>query len=178
MALCSPNNSVGVMVNNDSDVFVALFVAGFINADIYQAIKASSAVWLDIISSSVNTVANCFPVDAHVLRNNAARKIHGKPGCCQIKTACKSTVRICPWYICYQHTMIRTIDSASVVFNLHQCGTPSQVHAKYVAFWMADHILGKLCDRWDRCSGDLFLVWLWYADAVPRWHHDRNHGLW
>ena len=56
-----------IMVNDDCNVLMPLFVAGLINADVYEIIKHSGALGFDVIEGSVNTSLNCFPVDAHVL---------------------------------------------------------------------------------------------------------------
>lgn len=42
----NPDDLAGIMVHNDSDIFVALLVAGLIDADAHQSIE--TALWIEV----------------------------------------------------------------------------------------------------------------------------------
>ncbi len=66
MALGSPNDGISVMVNNNSDVLMSLFIAGFIDSNVHEIIKTSGSFRFNLVESPMHTTADSFPVDTHV----------------------------------------------------------------------------------------------------------------
>ncbi len=84
MPLCCPYDRVCVMVDDDRDVPVAFPVAGLVNTDIYEAVKPSGTLRLNVVQGSVDAPSDRFPVNAHILGNQIyIRGVAGYPLSCQ-----------------------------------------------------------------------------------------------
>ena len=81
---------------------------------------------LDLIQCTADTSAHGSPVDPHVLRHCASRKIYGQPAYSKIEVFGESAVMIRPGHSCYQNTVFRAFHSMSVGLDLDECSAPVQ----------------------------------------------------
>ena len=108
MSLGCPYNRVGIVVDNNGDVLVALPVTGFINTDVDKVIKVSGTFRLDFVQGPVNAPADGLPVDPHVFGDSTPRQVDGEPSNCQVEIFCKAAPRISPGNVCNKNPMLRT----------------------------------------------------------------------
>ena len=118
MSLGCPDDRIGIVVYNDGDVFVALPVAGLINTDVDQVIKTSGTLRLDHVQCPVDTAADRFPVDPHVLGYRAARQIDSQPSDGEVKVFRKAASRVGPRDIRNEDAVFGALNAVCAVLNL------------------------------------------------------------
>ena len=57
---------VGIMIDNNGDVLMAFLIAGLIDADVDQPVKADVDIQFDIVMSPGDAAPNGLPIDTHV----------------------------------------------------------------------------------------------------------------
>ena len=112
------------MVDDDRDVLVSFLIAGLVNADIYEVVRPSGTLRLNVVQCPVDAPSHRLPVDAHVLGYGTSGKICRKPSDREVKVLCKAAARICPWDICRYDTVFRTIDAVGMPDYLNNGSTP------------------------------------------------------
>lgn len=94
-----PYDCVCIVVDNDRDVLVVFFVAGLVNADIYETVKPSGTLRLDVVQGSVDVPSDCFLVNTHILGDGASGQVCGELPDSKAKVLCKAAAGVCPWDI-------------------------------------------------------------------------------
>ena len=120
----NPHHSVRVMIDDDSDVLMPLFVACLIYSDVDKIVQSMRDFRFDHIFCTADTSAHSFPIDTEILRNNAAWKMHCKPSCCQVKILCEAAAGIRPRNISNNYSVLKTLNPMRLVFNLNKCCAP------------------------------------------------------
>ena len=115
MAIRSPYNSVGVMIDYDRDVFMTFLIAGLIDPYIYKVIKAFRAFWLNDIQCTVHASADRFPVYPHAFGYDTARQVYSKPTNREVKVLCKPTFWIGPWNVSNNNSVFGAFDTVRVI---------------------------------------------------------------
>ena len=87
-------------------------------------VQPSGTFRLNVIQCAVDTPADCFPVDAHVLRHSTSGEISRKPADREIKVFCKAAARICPWNISDKDAMDRALDTVCMTLHLNKRPSP------------------------------------------------------
>ena len=118
MPLCSPHDGIGIMVDNDSDVLMALLVTGFIDTDTAKPVKPYSSVWLQPVVCSLNTVPNRTPVDVFEQADSGLGHTAYHPGNFIIEIRSKPGVSVFPGDILPMNTMLRALDPLRSVKNI------------------------------------------------------------
>ena len=85
MFITCPDDCVRIMVDNHSDVFVALAVTGLIDPDLFETIKPGLWIRLYILPGSCDTSADCLPINTEILGNSRAADVLGHPCGCKIE---------------------------------------------------------------------------------------------
>ena len=65
MAISHPDNGIGIVVYDDSDVLMSLSVAGLINTDAEKVVQPPGALRLKVMQASGDAASYRLPVDAH-----------------------------------------------------------------------------------------------------------------
>jgi hypothetical protein len=74
----------------------------------------------------VDAPAYCLPVNAHILGDNAAGQIHGKPSDGKIEVLCEAAVWIRPWDFCDKNAMLWAFNAVGVIGYLNEGSSPIQ----------------------------------------------------
>ena len=112
------------MIDDNSDVFVSLFVDCLVYTDMDKIIKSMGYFRFDHIFSTADASAYCFPIHTEIFRNDAAGKMHSKPSYSQVKVLCKTTSGICPRNIGNNYSVFGTLDTVCLIFDLNQRCAP------------------------------------------------------
>ena len=126
MSLSSPDDRVGVVVDDDGDILVTLLVAGLIYAYVYKIVKTPGTFRLNDIQRAMYAPANGLPVYPHVLGYDTTRQIYRKPTYSKVKVLRKAAVRIRPRDVSYDDSVFRTLDTVCVIGYLHESASPIQ----------------------------------------------------
>ena len=126
VAICDPDDLIGVMVDDDSDVLMPLAVACLVNANIDKTVESARALRFQVMQASRDTVAYGLPVDAHVAGYSAPGEIVGQPCYSQVEVSGEAAAGICPWHVGGHNTVFRALHTMSAVLDLHQDATEVQ----------------------------------------------------
>ena len=126
MILCSPDNSIGLVIYDDCDIAVSLTVAGFIDPDLYSSVKTDVDIRFEIFMDACDTSADGTPVDSHIFGYGAAAEILSHPGDGIIEIFGKVRVRECPWYISGLDPMLFAADAWEISLNINKDPTEIQ----------------------------------------------------
>ena len=112
------------MIDDDSDVFMPLFVACLVYPDVDKIVQSMRDFRLDHFFCAADTSPYSFPIDTEILGNNAAGKMYRKPSCCQVKILCEAAAGIRPRNISNDNSVLRTRNAMRLVFDLDKRCTP------------------------------------------------------
>ena len=107
VSLSRPDDRVGIVVDNNSDVLVALPVIGLIDTDVDKVIKTPGTLRLDLVQCPVDTVANGLPVDPHVFGDGTSRQVDGEPPDSQVEVFREAASRLSPGNIRNEDSVLR-----------------------------------------------------------------------
>ena len=126
MPLGCPNYGARVVVDDDGNVLVPFLVAGFVYADIHEAVKPFGAIRFDDVQRAVDASADGLPVNPHIFGNGTLWQGHGEPADREVEILCEATVGICPRYISHQHAMFGASNSVGYGFHFDDNALPVQ----------------------------------------------------
>ena len=119
-----PDNGIGIVVDDDSDILVSFLIAGLVDADIHKVIEPSGTLRFDLVERPADTAPDSLSVDAHVLRDSTAGKVDSKPTDHQVKVAGEAAFRICPRDMGSHDPVLRTFDTVRPALYPDERGTP------------------------------------------------------
>jgi hypothetical protein len=114
-----PDNRVGIVVQDDSDVLVPLLVACLVDPDAYKPVEAAAAIRFDLMKCPGHAAAHGFPVNAHIFRRSTLGKIDGQPSHSQIEVFGESAARIGPGHVSDYAAVYRALDALGVALEPH-----------------------------------------------------------
>ena len=120
MAFVHPDDTVGVVVDDDSDVVVPLGIARLIHADMPEAVEPLAGVRLQNILCTVHAAAHGFPVDAHDLGNCSLGRFAGQPCSLHVEVFGEARSRVSPGYGGSDDAMLRTLDARRGIPQIDQ----------------------------------------------------------
>ena len=112
------------MVDDDRDVLMVFFIAGLINTDVNEIVQPSGTLRFNVIQGAVDTPADSFLVDPHVLGNDTSGKTECQPSDSEVKVLCEAAVRVCLGDISDEDTVDRTFDAVGTILHLDKGSTP------------------------------------------------------
>ena len=141
-------------------------VAGFVNADMFQAVKARGTGCFQLLIYPVADAAHCVPFHPQIFRDRAAGCVYAQPCTGFLKTFGETAVVSCPGNRCCHHAMFPAAYPWLVCLNIYFAsayvqGAPTPTSAPLVVprrLAMTDSAPALLVLSWPH--GDIYFVHL------------------